>query len=371
MRIDEIIAALEAEKINEISLKTKVNAYSRTMDPEFDYYADGTHNPKRKIGQSDRLRAAIARKHGEEVADQADDQAAYDHYGDYMFKNRKVPAHVKQREPVTELSDKRLRKYVKKATKSADSLAYYSDGRTDPDWEKSQKRKKMVDVAKDKLAKTNEAKVSPRKIVFAGTPFSVAHIDDKYTEDGLYMLVGPGQSGVMRYHDLKHAVHQCKFENKEIRKRFKTPAEFNASFGIKESFPYDVDHMPGPTVDKLSKGCTTCHGRKAVYKLPNGSVRADNVKGAKRIACPTCKGTGIKESQDKQAIINSLAERIAANYKANEYEEFEQDMLNTLPKELKHLANLPELFDLYNPARQREGGEIWARMLKNPEKYIR
>lgn len=58
----------------------------------------------------------------------------------------------------------------------------------------------------------------------------------------------------------------------------------------------EVDHMPGPVLrgkdSPLSKGCTTCHGRKAVYKLPDGSTRADNVKGAKRIACPACKGTG-------------------------------------------------------------------------------
>lgn len=205
---------------------------------------------------------------------------------------------------LNELSDKRLKKYVKKATKSADALQYYSDSRTDPDWEKSQKRKKMVDVAKGKLAKTNETKASDA-VVFAGEPFSVIR-----DEDGLYELIGLGQAGVFRYHDLKHAVEQCKFENKAVRKRYKTPAEFKASFGIKESI-------------------------------------------------------------DKQEVIDSLAERIAAKYKANEYEEFEREMLALLPKELKPLADLPQLFDLYNPHRQREGGEIWARMLKNPERYLK
>jgi len=62
------------------------------------------------------------------------------------------------------------------------------------------------------------------------------------------------------------------------------------------NFPYDVDHMPGATRKDLSpKGCTTCHGRRFVYKLPDGDpfdyTRADNPgKGAKRIVCPTCKG---------------------------------------------------------------------------------
>lgn len=151
-------------------------------------------------------------------------------------------------------------------------------------------------------------KKSRENVVFAGVPFSVIRIDDG-DEDGLYELIGPGQAGVFRYQDLKHAVQQCKFENKAVRKRYKTPAEFNASFNI-------------------------------------------------------------KESNSKQEVINSMAERIAAKYRANEYDEFEQEMLNILPQEYRSIARLPELFDLYNPHRQREGGEIWARMMKDPEKYI-
>jgi len=52
---------------------------------------------------------------------------------------------------LNELSDKRLSKYIKKAGKSADRLAYYSDSRNDPDWIKSNKREKMIAVAKRKL----------------------------------------------------------------------------------------------------------------------------------------------------------------------------------------------------------------------------
>lgn len=53
---------------------------------------------------------------------------------------------------ISELSTKALTKYVKKATKSADRLAYYSDSRLDPDWIKSNKRDRMINVAKKKLS---------------------------------------------------------------------------------------------------------------------------------------------------------------------------------------------------------------------------
>ena len=62
-----------------------------------------------------------------------------------------VAHHVPEGKPLNELSDKRLAKYVKKATKSADRLAYYSDSRNDPDWIKSNKRDRMINVAKKKL----------------------------------------------------------------------------------------------------------------------------------------------------------------------------------------------------------------------------
>ncbi len=60
---------------------------------------------------------------------------------------------------------------------------------------------------------------------------------------------------------------------------------------VNESFPYDVDHMPGATRKDLApKGCTTCNGHGHVYTL-NGKLIANNPgQGAKRIVCPTCKG---------------------------------------------------------------------------------
>lgn len=61
-----------------------------------------------------------------------------------------------------------------------------------------------------------------------------------------------------------------------------------------EGFPYDVDHMPGPTKNQENTNCTKCHGRKSMYKL-DGKLFADNKKGATKVKCPTCKGTGDKQ----------------------------------------------------------------------------
>lgn len=70
--------------------------------------------------------------------------------------------------------------------------------------------------------------------------------------------------------------------------------------GVEEGFPHDVDHMPGKTIKHQSTNCTTCHGRKTMYKL-DGKLFADNKKGATLVKCPTCKGTGDKQgvAEDK------------------------------------------------------------------------
>jgi hypothetical protein len=73
---------------------------------------------------------------------------------------------------------------------------------------------------------------------------------------------------------------------------------------INEAFPYDVDHMPGQTKKFVNTNCTTCHGRKIMYKL-NGELYADNRVGAVKVKCPTCKGTG-----DKLAEAKSLTKRV-------------------------------------------------------------
>lgn len=60
---------------------------------------------------------------------------------------------------------------------------------------------------------------------------------------------------------------------------------------IESNFPYDVDHMNGPIKKYDNDNCTTCHGRKFMYKL-NGTMYADNRVGSLKVRCPTCKGTG-------------------------------------------------------------------------------
>jgi len=59
------------EQVDEISLKTKMNAYKAARDPEADYsYGSKVHS------QGDRLRSKIVAKHGEKAGDHAD-RAAY------------------------------------------------------------------------------------------------------------------------------------------------------------------------------------------------------------------------------------------------------------------------------------------------------
>jgi len=77
---------------------------------------------------------------------------------------------------------------------------------------------------------------------------------------------------------------------KAPRPNFKRPADQ----GVAEGFPHDVDHMPGKTVRHQDTNCTTCHGRKSMYKL-GSKLFADNKQGAEKVKCPTCKGTGDKQ----------------------------------------------------------------------------
>jgi hypothetical protein len=78
----------------------------------------------------------------------------------------------------------------------------------------------------------------------------------------------------------------------------KEKAEKEKKQGVVEGFPYDVDHMPGATKKHVNTNCTTCHGRKGMYKL-DGKLFADNKVGAERVKCPTCKGTGDKQGVEE------------------------------------------------------------------------
>lgn len=53
------------------------------------------------------------------------------------------------------------------------------------------------------------------------------------------------------------------------------------------------DYTSGATQKHANTNCTTCHGRKVMYKL-DGKLLADNKVGAVKVKCPTCHGTGDK-----------------------------------------------------------------------------
>lgn len=66
--------------------------------------------------------------------------------------------------------------------------------------------------------------------------------------------------------------------------------------GVAEGLPGGLsksDYTPGATKKHVNTNCTTCHGRKGMYKL-DGKLFADNKVGAVRVKCPACHGTGDK-----------------------------------------------------------------------------
>ena len=75
---------------------------------------------------------------------------------------------------------------------------------------------------------------------------------------------------------------------------FRDPNKKLHEQGVAKGFPHDVDHMPGKTVKHQDTNCTTCHGRKSMYKL-GGKLFSDNKPGAAKVKCPSCRGTGEKQ----------------------------------------------------------------------------
>ena len=84
-----------------------------------------------------------------------------------------------------------------------------------------------------------------------------------------------------------------------LLKGIKTSAKYANSLHEGEGFQHDVDHMPGQTVKHQNTNCTACHGRKVQYKLGD-KLHADNKKGATKVMCQTCNGTGDKEHTDTE-----------------------------------------------------------------------
>jgi len=90
-----------------------------------------------------------------------------------------------------------------------------------------------------------------------------------------------------------------KLKGSNLLKGIKTSAKYANSLHEGEGFPHDVDHMPGQTIKHQNTNCTACHGRKVQYKL-GGKLYPDNKKGATKVICPTCNGTGDKEHTDTE-----------------------------------------------------------------------
>lgn len=91
-----------------------------------------------------------------------------------------------------------------------------------------------------------------------------------------------------------------------IRLKGGVPAGKVLEQGVSEGLPGSLsksDYTPGKTVKHKDTNCTTCHGRKAMYKLGN-KLYADNKPGATKVKCPSCKGTG-----DKQGVAEGSEER--------------------------------------------------------------
>jgi hypothetical protein len=90
-----------------------------------------------------------------------------------------------------------------------------------------------------------------------------------------------------------------KLKGSNLLKGIKTSAKYANSLHEGEGFQHDVDHMPGQTVKHQNTNCTACHGRKVQYKLGD-KLHADNKKGATKVMCQTCNGTGDKEHTDTE-----------------------------------------------------------------------
>lgn len=91
-----------------------------------------------------------------------------------------------------------------------------------------------------------------------------------------------GSPDIKTYSDGEKECHQCHktWDVKDLGEGL--PGPLSAS-----------DYMPGARTSFVSDSCKTCHGRKVMYRL-GSELYADNKKGAVRIKCPTCGGTGYK-----------------------------------------------------------------------------
>lgn len=80
---------------------------------------------------------------------------------------------------------------------------------------------------------------------------------------------------------------------------------------VKESFPYDVDHMPGPTVrGTFPKPCLHCNGNGKVYAGAKENPWINpgtKTKSYKRVPCPKCNGLGFQKKTNEDTSSSCIA----------------------------------------------------------------
>jgi hypothetical protein len=79
-------------------------------------------------------------------------------------------------------------------------------------------------------------------------------------------------------------------------------------YQFKGPFPFDVDHMPGPTIKRTQTGCKRCHGKGYVYKTPDGETHPMNRPDAKKYKCGKCAGIGFVKVSE-QGVAEGLSKR--------------------------------------------------------------
>ena len=121
----------------------------------------------------------------------------------------------------------------------------------------------------------------------------ISHLDECSTTAGAVATVA------QPFETVQKRTPATKAKGSNLLKGIKTSKKFVNSISEGEGFPHDVDHMPGQTIKHQNTNCTACHGRKSMYKLGD-KLHADNKKGATKVVCPTCKGTGDKEHTDTE-----------------------------------------------------------------------
>ena len=124
---------------------------------------------------------------------------------------------------------------------------------------------------------------------------------------------------------------------------------------MKESFPYDVDHMNGAIHrDLVKKVCKHCNGNRKVYTdVGQQHAWINPGRGAKLIDCPTCQGGRKKVPEsggDKKIDWTDLDESLSINEKLNIFSEYYSAKGQTITESndvntVEYFSNLSSMSD--------------------------